>query len=166
MLKALLALLEFIRLGITEADLVEKCLDLQYKAGIDGYWCKSLPALVLTGNHTTLAISSPQYNPSNVPIQENDLVTIYLNPSTASYCGDYVCSFYVENGVARHSPLFNQEFIAGAHALGHLHAMLIEVAHIDMTFEELYQLIHKKTNDWVLNSWTISCTEWRKICSI
>ena len=135
---------DFIRPGITEVDLVEKCHDLQYKAGIDGYWYKSLPALVLTGNHTTLAISSAQYNPSNVPIQENDLVTIDLNPSMASYCGDYARSYYVENGVARHSPLFNQEFIAGAHALGHLHTILLEVAHVDMTFNELYQLMHKE----------------------
>ena len=90
---------DFIKPCITETDLVEKCHDLQLKAGIDGYWYKSLPALVLTGNHTTLAISSAQYNPSNVPIQVNDLVTIDLNPSIAGYCGDYARTFYVEMGL-------------------------------------------------------------------
>ena len=135
---------DFIKPGITEADLVDKCHDLQHKAGIDGYWYKSLPALILAGNHTTLAISSAQYNPSNVPIQVNDLVTIDLNPSMAGYCGDYARTFYVENGVARRSPLFNQEFIAGADAQVHLHTKLLQIAHEDMTFNDLYQIISKE----------------------
>jgi Xaa-Pro aminopeptidase len=69
---------EFIRPGVTEIDLIKKCDDLQRKAGVDGYWYKSLPALVLAGEHTLLAISSTEYEPSNRPIQENDLVTIAL----------------------------------------------------------------------------------------
>jgi Xaa-Pro aminopeptidase len=135
---------DFIRPGLTEIELVEKCHDLQCKAGVDGYWYKSLPALILAGNHTTLAISSVQYEPNNIPIQENDLVTIDLHPSIAGYCGDYARSFYVENGVARRSPLFNQEFIAGAHAQSHLHALLLEVAHVDMTFSDLHQIMSKE----------------------
>ncbi len=133
---------EFIRPGVTEIDLIKKCDDLQRKAGVDGYWYKSLPALVLAGEHTLLAISSTEYEPSNRPIQENDLVTIDLNPSIAGYCGDYARTYYVENGVARRSPLSNLEFIAGAHAQGYLHATLFKVAHKDMTFNELYQKMH------------------------
>ncbi len=135
---------DFIRPGITEIDVIEKCDDLQRKSGINCYWYKSLPALVLAGEHTLLAISSTEYEPSNRPIQENDLVTIDLNPSIAGYCGDYARTYYVENGVARRSPLSNLEFIAGAYAQDSLHAMLLKVAHKDMTFNELYQLIHKE----------------------
>jgi len=47
---------EFIRPGINEADLVRQCDELQRKAGVDDYWYKSLPALVLAGDHTSLAI--------------------------------------------------------------------------------------------------------------
>ena len=138
------AITEFIKPGISEMDIIIKCDELQHKAGVDGYWYKSLPALVLTGSHTTLAISSTQYEPNNMPIQENDLVTIDLNPSMAGYCGDYARTYYVENGVARRSPQFDEEFIAGAQAQTHLHAKLLQVAHEDMTFNDLYQIISKE----------------------
>jgi Xaa-Pro aminopeptidase len=135
---------EFIRPGATELDLVRKCDELQLGAGVDGYWYKSLPALVLAGAHTTLAISRESYSPSESPIQENDLVTIDLNPSMAGYCGDYARSYYVEGRVARRSPQFDQEFLAGARAQRLLHAKLMQVAHEKMTFDQLYQIIHEE----------------------
>jgi methionine aminopeptidase len=133
---------DFIKPGVTETDLIEKCDDLQRKSGVDGYWSKYLPALVLTGEHTLLAISTTEYEPSNMPIQENDLVTIDLNLSITGYCGDYAQTYYVENGVARRSPLSNLEFIAGAHTQDSLHAMLFKVAHKNMNFNEIYQIMH------------------------
>ncbi len=136
----------FIRPGITEADLIRKCDEIQRKAGVDGYWYKSLPALVLTGSHTTLAISSTPYSPANTQIRDNDLITIDLNPSMAGYCGDYARTYYVEDGVARRSPQLNEEFIAGAYAQDHLHNKLLLVAHIDMTFNDLYQIMYEEIN--------------------
>lgn len=45
---------EFIRPGVSEIDLVRKCDELQRDADVDGYWYKSLPALVLAGDHTKI----------------------------------------------------------------------------------------------------------------
>lgn len=137
------AIVEFIKPGVSEIDLVRKCDELQRNAGVDGYWYKSLPALVLAGDHTTLAISSTPYIPSDTPIQETDLVTIDLNPSIAGYCGDYARTYYVEAGVARRTPLCDKEFLAGAQAQEYLHAKLMQVADMQMTFNDLYQIMHE-----------------------
>ena len=134
-------IIEFIKPGVTEVDLLKKCDELQLAAGVDAYWYKDLPALVLAGDHTTLAISSMPYVPSYNLIQENDLVTIDLNPSIDGYCGDYARTYYIEAGVARSTPQFDQEFLAGAHAQKHLHSVLMQVAHADMVFNELYQIM-------------------------
>ncbi len=139
-------IVEFIKPGVTEVDLVKKCDELQRVAGVDDYWYKDLPALVLAGDHTTLAISRTPYAPSDYPIQDNDLVTIDLNPSIAGYCGDYARTYYIEAGVARRTPQFNKEFLAGAQAQMHLHSVLMQVAHVGMTFSELYQIIQMEIN--------------------
>ena len=131
----------FIQPGCTEAELVKKCDELQRHAGVDGYWYKSLPALVLVGDRTTLAISRTPDVPGDTPIQENDLVTIDLNPSIAGYCGDYARSYYVEGGIARCFPQSHKDFLAGAQAEVHLHAKLMQVAHPEMTFNDLYYII-------------------------
>ncbi len=134
-------IIEFIKPGVTEVDLIKKCDEFQHTAGVDDYWYKDLPALVLAGEHTTLAISRSPYVPSDYPIQENDLVTIDLNPSINEFCGDYARSYYIEAGVTRRTPMFDKEFLAGAHAQKHLHSVLMRVAHTDMTFNDLYQII-------------------------
>ena len=131
----------FIQPGSSEAALIRKCDELQRSAGVDSYWYKALPALVLAGDHTTLAISHTPYVASDTPIQDHDLVTIDLNPSIAGYCGDYARTYYIEAGVARRRPQFDAEFLAGAHAQDYLHAKLRQVAHADMSFNALYQIL-------------------------
>lgn len=135
---------EFIKPGVSEADLITQCDALQRAAGVDGYWYKSLPALVLIGDHTGLAISRTPYVPSQTTVQETDLVTIDLNPSIGGYCGDYARSYYIEGGVTRRIPVQNNEFLAGASAQQHLHALLMEVTSKDMSFNELYRLLHEE----------------------
>jgi len=137
-------IIEFIKPGVSESDLVKKCDELQRAAGVDGYWYKALPALVLVGDHTTLAISSEPYVQSECPIQETDLVTIDLNPSIDGYCGDYARTYYIEGGVARRLPLFHEEFLAAALAQNHLHATLKQFASERMSFGDLYQIIHEE----------------------
>lgn len=133
--------IEFIKPGISEVDLVSKCAEIQTELGVDGYWYKSLPALVLVGNRTTLAISREPYEPSNTLTKETDLVTIDLNPSIDGYCGDYARTFYIEDGVAKRDPATNEEFIIGAHAEKHLHEVLKKLAYPHMAFEEIYEVM-------------------------
>ena len=136
----------FIQPGVTEADLVAECDRLQRAAGVDSYWYKSLPALALVGDNTTLAISQSPYTPGNIPIRETDLVTIDLNPAMAGYYGDYARSYYVEKGVARRTPTSEPEFLVGAKAQAQLHGLLLQVAREDMTFDVLYQCIQAEVD--------------------
>ena len=140
------AVLQFVIPGASEANLVKKCDKLQRTAGVDDYWYKNLPALVLAGERTTLDISSTPYVPSEIQIQELDLVTIDLNPTINGYCGDLARTYYIERGVARHTPQHEKEFISGAHAQNQLHTLLKQVAHPNMSFHELYQIMYKEIN--------------------
>lgn len=138
------AITQFIKPGVSEDYLVKKCDELQKAAGVNSYWYKSLPALVLAGDRTTLAISSTPYLPSDKKIQENDLLTIDLNPSIDGYPGDMARTYYIEAGIVNYAPQRNLEFVAGAHAQSHLHSMLMQVAYPEMTFNELYYILSKE----------------------
>lgn len=135
---------EFIKPGCSEIDILQQCDLLQRAAGVDRYWYKSLPGVVLAGAHTCLALSRETYVPGSAPIQENDLLTIDLNPAIGRYCGDCARSYYIEDGQVRRAPQRNQEFLAGAHAQEQLHALLWRVAQPDLSFSDLYQVIHQE----------------------
>lgn len=135
---------EFVKPGISEAELIEKCDELQRALGVDSYWYKSLPALVLIGNHTNLAISRESYIPSDLRVGNTDLVTIDLNPSIDGYIGDYARSYYIEEGEVSRHPKQDIEFLAGFNAQEGLHSLLRKSAYPDMTFDELYQIINKE----------------------
>ena len=135
---------QFIKPGHSEIDILQQCDLLQRAAGVDGYWYKSLPGVVLSGKHTCLALSREAYVPCSAPIQESDLLTIDLNPAIGGYCGDCARSYYIEGGQVRRAPQRNQEFLAGAHAQEQLHALLRRVAEPDLSFGDLYQVIHQE----------------------
>jgi methionine aminopeptidase len=139
--KTLGKIVDFIRPGISEVQLVDECDRLQKSLGINGYWYKDLPALVLIGENTNLAISREIYTPSNNFVRDTDLITIDLNPSIDGFKGDYARSYYVENGKTLRTPIHSQEFLNGFKAQEELHATLRKVATPDMTANDLYQII-------------------------
>jgi Xaa-Pro aminopeptidase len=130
-----------IKHGMSELDLIEICDQLQREAGVEDYWFKDIPALVLAGEHTCLAISKTAYIPSHQPIQEHDLVTIDLNPAIAGYCGDYARTYYIEDGVASRDAKFDAEFLAGSQAQQYLHGKLMQMASPVTTFGEIFALM-------------------------
>ena len=69
-----------------------------------------------------------------------------MNPTINGYCGDLARTYYIERGVARHTPQHEKEFISGAHAQNQLHTLLKQVAHPNMSFHELYQIMYKEIN--------------------
>lgn len=140
--RTLVEITGFIRPGVSEIDLVQKCDALQRAAGIDSYWYQSLPALVLVGEHTPLAISRTPYAPSNLQVTDNDLVTIDLNPAINGYCADLARSYYIEQGVASQVPQHQAEFRQGAAAQQQLHTLLKRIAHPDLTCNDLHQTLH------------------------
>lgn len=138
------AITEFIRPGISEIELVHLCDTLQRGAGIDSYWYKSLPALVLVGKRSTLAISREPYTPGDFRIQDTDLVNIDLNPAIDGYCGDYARTYYIEDGKVRRRPQLKAEFIRGDQAQITLHALLYRIARPELTFDGLLQVMQKE----------------------
>lgn len=138
------AITGFIRPGVSEVELVHLCDTLQRGVGIDSYWYKSLPALVLVGKRSTLAISRESYTPDNSRIQDTDLVSIDLNPAIDGYCGDYARTYYIEDGKVGCRPRHKAEFIRGDQAQITLHALLCRIARPELTFDGLLQVMQKE----------------------
>lgn len=138
------AITGFIRPGISEIELVGLCDKLQRGAGVNSYWYKSLPALVLVGRRSTLAISRESYTPGSVRVQETDLVNIDLNPAIDGYCGDYARTYYIEDGKVARRPRQKAEFIRGDQAQITLHALLHRIARPELTFDALLQVMQKE----------------------
>ncbi|WP_213308115.1 M24 family metallopeptidase [Paraburkholderia sacchari] len=134
-------IVRFIEPGVSEIDLMHKCDELQRAAGVDSYWYRALPALVLAGEHTCLAISREAYVPDSARLRSNDVLTIDLNPAISGYCGDLARTYFIEDGQVRRAPRSDGEFIAGAHAQASLHALLQRVARPDLRFDELYGIL-------------------------
>ncbi|MFX1766015.1 M24 family metallopeptidase [Paraburkholderia sp. A1RI-2L] len=134
-------IVHFIAPGVSEIDLVRKCDELQRAAGVDDYWYRALPALVLAGEHTCLAISREAYVPESAPLKHHDVLTIDLNPAMNGYCGDLARTYFIEDGQVRRAPHRDEEFLAGAHAQASLHALLRRVATPDLRFDELYGMV-------------------------
>lgn len=140
--KTLIDILPFIKPGQTEASITERCREIQQDHGVQSFWYKALPAVVLVGERTTLALSKTAYQPSDLEVREEDLVTIDLNPEISGYWGDYARSYYVEDGQPSLVPRKTKAFIDGANVQRRLHQKLFEIAHPEMTFDALYQAIH------------------------
>lgn len=139
--QVLTEILPFIRPGVTEVEIAERCDALQRGLGVDHYWYADLPALVLVGPRTQLAISRQSYQPDSHAVAETDLVTIDLNPEMAGCRGDCARSYYVEAGVTRQRPQRDADFIAGFEAQRRLHARLFQIAQPDMTFDQCYHMM-------------------------
>nr|WP_175197711.1 M24 family metallopeptidase [Paraburkholderia caffeinitolerans] len=100
-----------------------------------------MPALVLAGEHTCLAISREAYVPDRAPLKSHDVLTIDLNPAMNGYCGDLARTYFIEDGQVRCVPHRDGEFLAGAHAQASLHTLLLRVARPELRFDELYGIV-------------------------
>ena len=96
-LRVLLDVTPFIEAGKTERDVVEVCVELLKQNGVMECWYHNVPALALVGERTTLSVSGPDYQPSEVAIAANDLVTIDLSPVVNGCWGYCARSYIVES---------------------------------------------------------------------
>ena len=84
-LRVLRDIVPFIKTGNTESWVADVCTQLLQQYGAKDCWYHNVPALVLVGERTTLSVSGRDYQPSDVTIRTNDLVTIDLSPSVAGH---------------------------------------------------------------------------------
>ncbi len=97
-LRVLREIVPFIKAGSTECNVAEACTQLLQQHGAEGCWYHNVPAMVLVGERTTLSVSGRDYQPSDVAIRTNDLVTIDLSPVVDDCWGDCARSYIVESG--------------------------------------------------------------------
>ena len=136
----------FIKVGMSEKIIAEKCKQLMEEMGSNSWWYHGVPAMVLLGNRSTLSISGRQYQPlDDNLVAETDVVTIDMAPTVDGYWGDYARTIFIEGGVAadEDTPL-HPPFRQGLDAELHLHQQLMRLATPDMTYEALYYALNKE----------------------
>ena len=139
-LRVLRDIAPFIKAGNSERSVVDVCTQLLERYGSTGTWYHDVPALVLVGERTTLSLSGTNYQPSDIVISANDLVTIDLSPMVDGYWGDCARSYIVESGSVRSSET-SSVLEYGIHTEMKLHALMREIATPETSMQELYSLI-------------------------
>ena len=94
----------FIHIGVTEAMIAERCVQLLEKYGVRECWYHNVPALVLVGQRTRMSVSGKQYRPADISVTDIDLVTVDLSPMLDGCWGDCARSFYIEGGRVVNQP--------------------------------------------------------------
>ena len=141
-LRVLRDIVPFIKSGNRECSVVDVCTQLLEQYGAKDCWYHDVPALVLVGERTTLSVSGTDYQPSDVAIRANDLVTIDLSPMVNDFWGDCARSYIVESGSVR-PPEKSSTLDYGIHTVRELHALMIEIATPETSMHELYSLINQ-----------------------
>lgn len=145
-LKTLVDIRPFIYAGATEKSIAENCVKLLEAAGIKDCWYHNVPAFVLAGDRSTLSISGRQYEPSEIPIREQDVVTIDLSPEQDGYWGDCARTYIIENGAVTEAPN-DSELIEGINTEKALHAFMQEIVTPSLTMHELYDKANAKIKE-------------------
>jgi Xaa-Pro aminopeptidase len=141
-LRVLRDIVPFIKLGNSECRVVDVCTQLLEQYGVKDSWYHDVPALVLVGERTTLSVSGTDYQPSDVVIRSNDLVTIDLSPKVNNFWGDCARSYIVESGSVI-PPEKSSSLYHGIHTERELHALMKEIATPETSMHELYSLFNR-----------------------
>ena len=138
-----------IETGMSEKDIVIEAEKYMIDKGSEEFWYHGKGALVLIGKNTLLSISGRDYVPSDLKVEDIDLVTIDVGPVLANCWGDYARSLMVYGGHVFFEENFeeNEEteiFSKGFTMEKRLHNMLVKLAEPQMTFEEIYIVMNRE----------------------
>jgi len=141
-LRVLRDIVPFIKAGKTECSVVDACTQLLEQYGAKDCWYHNVPALVLVGERTTLSVSGTDYQPADVAIGTNDLVTIDLSPMINDWWGDCARSYIVESGNVT-PPDKSSALGYGIIIERELHALMKEIATPKTSMHELYSVMNQ-----------------------
>ena len=141
-LRVLRDIVPFIKAGNAECNVADVCTQLLRQYGAIDCWYHNVPAMVLVGERTTLSVSGRDYQPSDVAIRTNDLVTIDLSPMVNDCWGDCARSYIVESGSVV-PPERSSALDHGKNTEKELHALMKEVATPKTSMHELYSVINQ-----------------------
>lgn len=130
----------FVKVGMNEKEIGEKALELMTLKGSNSWWYHGIGVLVLLGKRSVLSLSGREMFASEESrVAENDVITIDVAPTVDGFWGDYARTLFVEDGkVAIEDAPQNPLFRKGLEAELYLHNKLMEIATLEMTYEQLF----------------------------
>jgi methionyl aminopeptidase len=130
----------------TERTLHQACHRLMLDHGASGYWGNT-PAFVLAGDRLRDSVFDHRYVPADVPLGENEMITIDVGPRIGDCLGDCARSYFLKNGKLVTAQEAGPEQAAGM-ALEHLlHAEFFARVQPDMSFAEIYRAMDSLVRD-------------------
>ncbi|MFA5996055.1 MAG: M24 family metallopeptidase [Patescibacteria group bacterium] len=142
----------FIQVGLSEIDIDHECKSFFKQHGVTKTWYHGKLALVFVGERNKLSMSGRDYQPTNIKVQEFDLVSVDFSPELEGYWSDYARSIVVANGkaVTENNSTYPdnvQEMFAGLAAQETLHKKLVEIFKPGLTFAEINQIMSEQINN-------------------
>lgn len=137
-----------IQAGQKLVDVRALCEETMLSLGADSFWYWGIGAFVFSGKDTILSVPGKTYETAGRVIQSEDILTIDLSPQKDGIWGDFARTIIVENGetLRDSKQTQNADWRGGILAEEQLHAVLLDVAKPQMTFEEL----HARMNNEVI----------------
>lgn len=135
---SLAAIADCIRPGATEASLLADCRRIMDARGATGYWWFGVPAVVLAGPRLRNSVEGDVFEPAEIPLAADDMVTIDVAPEINGIWGDCARSFFLKDGRLVSPEDAGPEQAEGMAAEADLHALLLRIAKPDMTFRDLH----------------------------
>lgn len=126
--------------GMSLEEVRNCCEAWMFEMGADSFWYYDVGAFVFSGEETSFSASGRTYETPKRILQEDDILTIDLSPQRRGVWGDYARTIILEKGkaVEEIGEIRNQEWKQGLLMEEKLHQELLNVAHPEMTFEQLY----------------------------
>ena len=126
--------------GMMLQEVRQRCEQHLLALGADSFWYYDVGAFVFSGDQTALSASGRTYQTPESVLAENDILTIDLSPQRDGLWGDYARTIILEHGrvVEDIASIEKPEWKNGLLMEEKLHRELLNVASVDMTFEDLY----------------------------
>jgi methionyl aminopeptidase len=122
----------------TERTLHQTCHRLMLEHGASGYWGNT-PAFVLAGERLRDSVFDHRYVPADVPLGENEMITIDVGPRIGDCLGDCARSFFLKDGKLATAEEAGPEQAAGMALEHRLHAAFFARVKPDMSFAQIYR---------------------------
>lgn len=136
-------LTDFIRPGISLAELRRTAEEFMLEGGADSFWYHGVGAMVYGGTDTALSQSGRDYVTADRILGENDILTIDLSPQHGGYWGDFARTLILQDGklVTDAAEVQNEQWRTGLEAEKKLHDLLWAAATPETTFAELHRIL-------------------------
>lgn len=129
----------FIKEGVSEKEIFDATEKFMKQKGINSYWYYDAGAMVFAGKRTTISMSGKNYQPTDLKVQSEDLVTVDLAPEIDGFWSDFARSFVVVNGIVGDANMSKiPEVTEGIKAEIIIHEKFKSTIKADMSLQEAY----------------------------